>query len=64
MPKLNISYEEILTKSFELRMVSDVPVGMFLSGGIDSSTLLALLSKEIGFEENEFNEAVCKTFRY
>lgn len=74
MPKLNISYEEakekleeILTKSFELRMVSDVPVGMFLSGGIDSSTLLALLSKDkkrdiktftIGFEENEFNEAV------
>ncbi|QNK84309.1 asparagine synthase (glutamine-hydrolyzing) [Aliarcobacter cryaerophilus] len=74
MPKLDISYEEaiekleeILTKSFERRMVSDVPVGMFLSGGIDSSTLLALLSKDknreiktftIGFEENEFNEAV------
>ncbi|QOG12078.1 asparagine synthase (glutamine-hydrolyzing) [Arcobacter sp. FWKO B] len=74
MPKLDISYEEakekleeILTKSFELRMVSDVPIGMFLSGGIDSSTLLALLSKDkkreiktftIGFEENEFNEAV------
>lgn len=74
MPKLDISYEEakkkleeILTKSFELRMISDVPVGMFLSGGIDSSTLLALLSKDkkreiktftIGFDENEFNEAV------
>lgn len=73
MPKLDMSYEEakekleeILTKSFERRMVSDVPVGMFLSGGVDSSTLLALLSKDkkreiktftIGFEENEFNEA-------
>lgn len=72
MPKLNINYHEavnelerILINSFNLRMVSDVPVGMFLSGGVDSSSLLALLSKNhrniktftIGFKENEFNEA-------
>jgi len=57
--------EEILTESFKLRLVSDVPVGMFLSGGIDSSTVCALLSKEgiklktftIGFYEKEYNEA-------
>jgi len=57
--------EVILTESFKLRLVSDVPVGMFLSGGIDSSTVSALLSKEgiklktftIGFYEKEYNEA-------
>jgi asparagine synthase (glutamine-hydrolysing) len=57
--------EEVLAESFKLRLVSDVPVGMFLSGGIDSSTVCALLSKEgiklktftIGFYEKEYNEA-------
>ena len=57
--------EEILTESFKFRLVSDVPVGMFLSGGIDSSTVCALLSREgiklktftIGFYEKEYNEA-------
>jgi len=58
--------ESILIESFELRMVSDVPVGVFLSGGIDSSLVTALLQKKsktplktftIGFEEKDFNEA-------
>ncbi|MFC1671456.1 asparagine synthase (glutamine-hydrolyzing) [Spirochaetota bacterium] len=58
--------EHILTKSFKLRMVSDVPVGVFLSGGIDSSLVTALLQKEfttplktftIGFHEKKYNEA-------
>lgn len=58
--------ESILTESFKLRLVSDVPVGLFLSGGIDSSTVCALLQKEsstpiktftIGFYEKEYNEA-------
>ena len=58
--------ENILTESFKLRMVSDVPVGMFLSGGVDSSLVTALLQKEsltplktftIGFEDKQYNEA-------
>jgi asparagine synthase (glutamine-hydrolysing) len=58
--------EKILTESFELRMVSDVPVGVFLSGGVDSSLVTTLLQKNsktplktftIGFEEESYNEA-------
>ena len=52
-PKQNISMEEakagtetILQSAFEYRMVSDVPVGVFLSGGYDSACVTALLQKE------------------
>ncbi|MBK9525452.1 MAG: asparagine synthase (glutamine-hydrolyzing) [Bacteroidetes bacterium] len=52
LPKLNISLkeaenktEEILTSAFQYRMISDVPVGVFLSGGYDSSCVTALLQK-------------------
>jgi len=51
-PKLNISFEEakietekILKSAFDYRMVSDVPVGVFLSGGYDSAALTAILQK-------------------
>ncbi|RKX59398.1 MAG: asparagine synthase (glutamine-hydrolyzing) [Thermodesulfobacteriota bacterium] len=62
---LSEELESILKESFKLRLVSDVPVGMFLSGGIDSSTICALLTKEgiklktftIGFYEKDYNEA-------
>jgi asparagine synthase (glutamine-hydrolysing) len=59
--------ERILKESFEYRMVSDVPVGVFLSGGYDSSAVVALLQSErstkiktftIGFEEKEFDESL------
>ena len=58
--------EEILGDAFALRMVADVPVGVFLSGGVDSSLVAALLQKAsdtplktftIGFEEEGFDEA-------
>jgi asparagine synthase (glutamine-hydrolysing) len=72
-PKQNISFgeakeetEKILTKAFEYRMVADVPVGVFLSGGYDSSCVAALLQKNrsvplktftIGMGEQKLNEA-------
>jgi asparagine synthase (glutamine-hydrolysing) len=72
-PKLKLTDEEaitetdaILKKAYEYRMVADVPVGVFLSGGYDSSSVAALLQTNrteklktftIGFHENEFNEA-------
>jgi asparagine synthase (glutamine-hydrolysing) len=59
--------EEVLTAAIKGQSVADVPVGSFLSGGIDSSTVVALYQKHssnsirtfsIGFEEAGFNEAV------
>ena len=59
--------EKILKESFSYRMVSDVPVGIFLSGGIDSSLVAALLQQNntkklktftIGFEDEKYNEAI------
>lgn len=58
--------KEILLESVSLRMVSDVPVGMFLSGGVDSSLVTALLQTHsaiplntftIGFENSAYDES-------
>lgn len=72
-PKLKITeqdaldeVEKLFTSAFQYRMVSDVPVGVFLSGGYDSSVVTAILQKNntrkiktftIGFHEEKYNEA-------
>ena len=56
---------ELMDKALQRRLVADVPIGVFLSGGLDSSTLVALMHKHVdepihtysvGFEAQSFNE--------
>lgn len=58
-------WREMFRKAVELRLMADVPLGMFLSGGIDSSAIAAMMSTmvtepiktfSIGFREREANE--------
>ena len=58
--------EATIIEAFNLRMIADVPVGVFLSGGIDSSLIAAIVQKyskipintfTIGFEDKKYDES-------
>lgn len=52
--ELKMHVKQQLLTSFERRMVSDVDLGVFLSGGVDSSLLAILLSNDLGYRLNTF----------
>ncbi len=64
---LEAELEALMVSAFKYRMIADVPVGLFLSGGVDSSMLTALLQKHggqriktftIGFDDPAYDESV------
>jgi len=65
--QVGLELEKLLLEAVKMHMMADVPLGGFLSGGVDSSTVVALMQAQstqpvrtysIGFFEQDFNEAI------
>tara|TARA_B100000965_G_C19595782_1_gene760135 strand:- start:1716 stop:3641 length:1926 start_codon:yes stop_codon:yes gene_type:complete len=66
LDSISLSLEKKMLEAVEEQLISDVPIGSFLSGGIDSSLITSLMNKvskkkistfTIGFNNKQFNEA-------
>jgi asparagine synthase (glutamine-hydrolysing) len=55
LPDLADELEDILIRSIRRRLIADVPLGAFLSGGVDSSTVCALLRRKLGVSINTYS---------
>jgi asparagine synthase (glutamine-hydrolysing) len=72
--ELLASFDSLLTESVRLRLMAEVPLGVFLSGGVDSSSILAVMSElrraegintfSVGYEEISGKEAESNEFEY
>src|SRR6185436_4580286 len=72
--ELLAQFERLLTESVRLRLIAEVPLGVFLSGGLDSSSILAVMSElrrsqgintfSVGYEEVSGSEAASNEFEF